>query len=320
MKFNKDNCVNCGSTGYKFITDKLRHNEPGTVVKCTKCGLVRLLGAKNFEGKAKEFYKEQYAKKYHHGVKANLDSLFNSFYPVQQERIDKMKKYLNKSDNLLEIGSSVGYFPRAVKKYVKDVCGIEYNTQEAEYAAKVKRIKTSNKALKDSEFNDVKFNHICLFQLLEHIPNPIAFLQELKEYLTPGGYIHIEIPNIMDPLVNLFDNKEFRDFFYQSPHLYYFDPQTLESIINKTGLKIVFLQAFQQTSITNTLNWIYCKKPQASRWDCIQAVLPTKYVNDPGVEKIKNKINELFQKLNLEYKKILERAKFTDNIFCILRK
>lgn len=315
----RDKCVNCGSADCKFVTNKLRYNESGTVVRCGECGLVRLKGAKDFEDKSKEFYTEEYAKKYHQGVKADLDSLFDSFYPVQQERIDKIKKYLKESDNLLEIGSSVGYFPHAVKKHVKDVYGVEYNTQEAEYATEVKEIKTSSKTLDDSEFGNMKFNHICLFQLLEHIPDPINFLQNLKEHLAPNGHIHIEIPNILDPLVSLFDTVEFRDFFYQTPHLYYFDPDTIKSIVSKTGLEIVSLQAFQQTRITNNLNWIHYKRPQPSRWDCIQAKLPTSYLDTSKVDGLKGKIDELIQKMNIEYKNILEQEGFTDNIFCSLK-
>ncbi len=315
-----DACVYCGLIKSTFITDKLRYNKPGRVVKCNRCGLVRLMGVRATENKLKEYYQKQYVKEEHgKGVKAEIDTLFTSFYPVQRDRIDTIQKYLKKTHTLLEIGSSAGYFLHAVKKYVKNVYGIEFNPEEARYATEVKGVKTSTNELKNSEFCDMKFDHICLFQLLEHIPNPITFLQELKNYLTPKGYIHIEIPNILDPLVNLFDNKEFRNFFYQKPHLYYFSPKTLKMVVDKTGLAIVELKPFQQTSITNTLNWIYLRTSQPSRWECIQTFISTKYIDAPGVDKVKNKINKMFQKFNAEYKKILEESKFTDNLFCILQ-
>ena len=317
LKKEIDRCVNCQSDEFQFITNKLRHNKIGTVVKCKACGLVRLAGALAFENKSQAFYQQQYAAEYHQGVKAELDSLFDSFLPVQQERIKKMKKYLKSSDSVLEIGSSTGYFLHAAKPLVRDVCGIEYNRREAEYATTVKGIKTDNQPLGESVFANQRFDHICLFQLLEHVANPVHFLQEIKEYLTPTGLIHIEIPNIQDPLVALFDNVPFRDFFYQEPHLYYYDPQTLVAVVSRAGMTIESLEPFQQTSITNTLNWIYRAAPQPCRWDCIQAVLPTNCLAAP---KIKNQVDRLVAKMDLEYKNILEEAGLTDNIFCILKK
>ncbi|MFH0779329.1 MAG: class I SAM-dependent methyltransferase [Parcubacteria group bacterium] len=315
-----DYCVNCHSSEYQSVTNKLRYNKTGTVVKCQQCGLVRMAGALTFENKSPKFYQKQYAIEYHQGAKAELDSLFDSFLPVQQERIGKMRKYLKSSDSVLEIGSSTGYFLQAVKKHVRDVCGIEYNLREAEYATRVKGIRTSSQPLNRSEFADKKFDHICLFQLLEHVADPVEFLRDLKQYLTPTGLIHVEIPNVLDPLVSLFDNVEFRDFFYQEPHLYYFDPQTLAAVAAKTGLVIESMESFQQTSLTNTLNWIYRRAPQACRWDCMQAVLPTNYLTNSTNVKIKGKIARLIQKADLEYKNILEESGLTDNIFCILKK
>ncbi len=315
----RDNCACCGSDEYNFITDKLRYDKKGIVAECVKCGLIRLLGAKNFEDKSEEYYRKKYAKEYHKGVKANLDSLFDSFLPVQEERIGRMRKFFRKTDRLLEIGSSVGYFLYSAKKYVAEVYGIELNIEEAEYANDKKKIKTSHKSLENSEFNSMKFDHICLFQLLEHIPDPILFLRELRKYLRPGGYIHIEVPNIADPLVSLFDNMEFRNFFYQKPHLYYFSPRTLTNIAKKSGLKIIAIEPFQQTSITNSLNWIYCKWPQPSRRDCIQASLPTRYVSSRKTRRAQKEIHNFLQEINMAYKKVLLKNNFADNIFCTLR-
>ncbi len=294
----KDSCIYCGSNEYKFITDRLRYGKTGTVVRC-ECGLIRLLGASNF--KNEEFYQENYARE-HRRILKKLDETFKSFLPLQEDRINRFKKYLKKSDELAEIGSSLGYVLYAAKKYVKRVYGIELNDKEAEYARK-KGITTVSGI---SEYN-MKFNHICLFHVLEHIPDPILFLKSLKEYLTPYGFIHVEVPSVEDPLMSVYNIKEYEDFFYQQQHLYYFSPGTLKKIVKKAGYKIVSLMPFQWVNFTNHLNWIYYKKPQPNRANCIRACLPTK-----GGEAV-------IEKMDAFYKKMLMKKGWGDNIFCILR-
>jgi SAM-dependent methyltransferase len=45
-----------------------------------------------------------------------------------------------------------------------------------------------------------KFDAITLFQLLEHVEDPIAYLKELKAYLNPGGLLIVGVPNSAGPL------------------------------------------------------------------------------------------------------------------------
>ena len=145
-------------------------------------------------------------------------------------------------------------------------------------------------------------------------------MKELKKHLVPGGYIHIEVPDINDPLVGLYDIVKYRNFFYKRPHLYYFDPHTLKKVVEKARLEIVSLVPFQQTSLTNHLNWIYRKQPQPCRWDCILSLLPANYLSSDRVDKTKKRIDKFFQKMNTAYKDILLESGFTDNIFCTLKK
>jgi 2-polyprenyl-3-methyl-5-hydroxy-6-metoxy-1,4-benzoquinol methylase len=41
----------------------------------------------------------------------------------------------------------------------------------------------------------LKFDCITLWDVFEHIRNPVPFLQQLAEALEPGGYLFISVPN-----------------------------------------------------------------------------------------------------------------------------
>tara|TARA_B100001123_G_scaffold101813_1_gene117670 strand:+ start:30987 stop:32780 length:1794 start_codon:yes stop_codon:yes gene_type:complete len=311
-----DVCVLCGSGDVHTITDKMRHEKIGTVVRCVKCDLARLMGAQKYEEKLDGFYEEQYALHYFLGVKSDASTLHKTFLPVQKDRVKKLAPYLHKTDKVLEVGSGTGYFLETIRNKVTEVQGIELNKNHAAYASEVLGIPTINKAHGNSDLPLAYYDHLCLFQVLEHATNPIKLIRELKPFLKTGGHLHIEVPNLLDPMVSFYDVEAYRNFFYQIPHLYYFTPETLAKICSKvTGLKPIKIFGFQQTSLINHLNWAFWGKPQKSRWDCIQPVLPEDFLGSDISEETKTTLNEILLDVDQRYKEFLESNNFSDNLF-----
>lgn len=310
-----DHCVLCGSDQYHVISTKLRYDKLGTVVTCSQCGLSRLLGVQSYAQRLNEYYADQYAQEYHTGVKKELDSLFESFIPVQAQRIEKVRPYLGSTHRILEIGSSTGYFLDGVRPFVAEIQGLELNRNEARYATEVRNVPTINSPLETSSLPLNCYDHICLFQVLEHAANPIEFLSGLRKLLRPGGKVHIEVPNLMDPLVWFYDVEEYRDFYYQEPHLHYFTPETLRKVCQAESFELVNIYGFQQTSLINNLNWVFLRKPQRSRWDCIQSRLPDGSIRGDTPIALRAEFEALLENFNSRYKGFMEQNGFTDMIF-----
>ena len=49
----------------------------------------------------------------------------------------------------------------------------------------------------ESEFKEIeeKFDIITAHQVLEHVENPITFINQILRILRPGGILHLEVPN-----------------------------------------------------------------------------------------------------------------------------
>lgn len=306
----------CKSNQKSTVWERLRYDEKGTVVQCENCGLVRLEGAYKID--SDDFYVEEYASQYFEGSKRKMDELFNRFFPIQQGKIDRISPYLKAEHHVLEIGSSVGYTLKAVEPHVQDVIGIELNREHAEYASDIKGIKTYSTALQQAQFQRESFDHVFLFQVLEHIPDPISFLADVYSVLKPEGYLHIEVPTLQNPLVSLYSIKEFKDFWFQKPHLYYFSEETLAKTIRKSEFRINEMCPVIEVSFLNHINWMLRKKPMVSRKDCMDSRLPT--TEDVEHTEVLNEINAVFSEFDNEYKKILEKARYGDLIYCVCRK
>lgn len=316
---NADVCALCGEENITVLSTKLRHDKPGTIVRCIGCGLVRLLGAHEYASRLDEFYSEQYAQQYYSGIKGELDSLFESFLPVQGHRVEKVTSYLKPSDRVLEVGSGPGYFLASIRDKVAEVQGIELNRREAAYASSVQGIPTSHLPHENSDVPRGHFEHLFLFQVLEHAANPIEFLSSLKSFLRPGGRIHIEVPNLLDPLAWFYDVEPYRAFYYQEPHLYYFTPETLTKVCEAAGFHAEKVYGFQQTSFTNHINWLFLRHPQRSRWDCIQSSLPAESLLADVPVDVRHEFDMLLADFNERYKHFLERRGYSDMVFATIQ-
>lgn len=313
-----DKCFLCGSDRYEIVSNKLRYDKPGTVIACSECGLTRLLGVLHYADKLNEYYAHQYAQEYHPGVKNELDSLFDSFLPVQEERVNRIRPYLKAEHRILEVGSSTGYFLASVKPLVAEVQGLELNRSEARYATQVKNISTIDVPLENCRLSTNHYDHICIFQVLEHVSNPIEYLHLLQKYLSPGGKIHIEVPNLKDPLVSFYDVEEYRNFYYQEPHLYYFTVDTLKKVCNAAGFRKVDAVGFQQTSIVNNLNWVFLHRPQRSRWDCMRPILPKGAVREDIPASLKAEFEMFLERVNDNYVQFMEKNGLADMLFATI--
>lgn len=69
-------------------------------------------------------------------------------------------------------------------------------------------------------------NHV-----LEHVQHPVTFLRDVRRLLTPGGLVHIAVPNVACWQARLFGWTS-----YEPYHLAYFDPFTLVKAVEHAAL------------------------------------------------------------------------------------
>ncbi len=90
------------------------------------------------------------------------------------------------------------------------------------------------------ELDGVRFDVITMFELIEHVSRPSAFLARAEALLVPGGVLHLTTPN--------FDSFDRRVLGAQWPpihpeHIGYFTPVTLQRTLEReTSLKVHSLE------------------------------------------------------------------------------
>jgi len=251
------------------------------------------------------------------GKSLNSQEIFDIYLPYQKLRINELKPILNPEMRALDIGCSAGHFLYALKDYVKECIGIEFNKENAKLVNEKLGIKVYTEPIEKTDIPLGSLDLITVFQTLEHIEDPINFLQIIGKYLKPEGYLCIEVPNIQDALISIFNVGAYSDFYFKEPHLFYFSPKTLSMILKKAGFRGA-LKTTQRYNFINQMNWLLTGNPQKS---ADIGMRKPKLVTSDSVEKeIKDEFNKWIQKVNEEYKQLLKKYNLGESILFIGQK
>lgn len=184
-------CPYCGSEDrrlYERFGWRLRF----TYVTCRGCGLVYQSPRPRYEGDLVRTYDDYFSfDHYAQASDAQRQAWVASLQPVVTEiaRFDRVRTAL------LDVGSNVGSFLRAAKPHFGGVKGVEIS---ARMRALVERelgvqVFADFEALPATE----RFSCIHMSHVIEHVPNPAAWLAKARELLVEGGLLVIAVPNIL---------------------------------------------------------------------------------------------------------------------------
>ncbi|MGE0707694.1 MAG: class I SAM-dependent methyltransferase [Planctomycetota bacterium] len=153
---------------------------------------------------------------------------------------------------LLEVGCGkgvlLGKFLRAHPGW--SAAGVEPSRNAVAYFAEVlPGVRIHEGPFETAPFRDERFDFVGSSGVLEHVPDPAAFLRGLRGCLQPGARCYVGVPNFRakpDDLL-LFD------------HLVHFTPDALDVIYARVGLRLI------ARSATDDRVWL---------WDLVEATEP----------------------------------------------
>jgi SAM-dependent methyltransferase len=103
------------------------------------------------------------------------------------------------ADSIIEIGCGPGVFLEKAQLIARQVVGIEYN-QRALSIATDKGLTVYGADNADLGSMKGQFDIAVSFHVLEHVSDPVAFVQEMLMWVKPGGKVGISVPNMDGPI------------------------------------------------------------------------------------------------------------------------
>lgn len=143
-----------------------------------------------------------------------------------------------KGKRMLEVGCDTGVFLEYAQKTAQlQVTGLDIFPRVVEVARK-RGLDVRAHALEAAALPQASFDILCAYDLIEHVEDPQAFLQEAWRVLAPGGVLVLETPNFdglvyrigrwlgrLDGMRKLFAPLQKR--LWPPFHVHYFSPRSL---------------------------------------------------------------------------------------------
>lgn len=150
--------------------------------------------------------------------------------------LDIAKKHTPHAKSLLEIGCGTGFFlEESLKHGFEDSWGVEPSIDAASKAPSGIREKIITDFMRDGLFpSPKKFDVICLFQVLDHMPQPVETLKACRELLSEDGVLLIFNHDIKAWSAKLLGESS---PIIDIEHTYLYSTETLSSILNTAGLE-----------------------------------------------------------------------------------
>jgi len=294
-------CLLCQSTNCSVIREKLRYDVKRDVLQCDNCSFVFLRALP--EGTKAYYEQETYRKK--HGPDLTKESscqeVFDTYFPFQEPIIKCMGNLLKPETKVLDVGCSTGHFLAAIQGLVDTRVGVELSQDEVNYCQKTHNFPVYGEAIETVNIPEGPFDLVTSFQVVEHVDNPITFLQNLGKHLKDDGYLYIELPNLDDALLALYDIPEYADFYYREPHLSYFSKKTLADLADKAGFEGV-VGNVQRYNIFNHLQWQMNGSPQSNF-----TMGNRKTFLEENEKSATADFNQFFKRMDEEYKTLVEK-------------
>ncbi len=198
------------------------------IVRCDGCGLAFF--PENVE--TAELYTEKYfSGQEYRDYLADETALRKNF----RERLADVRK-LKPSGRLLELGCAYGLFLDEARTHF-DVRGMDICEKPLQHAREKLKLDVTYGDFLAAPDEPAGYDAICMWDTIEHLPRPVAFIEKAARWLRPGGILVMTTGDIAS-LVARVRGPKWR-LVHPPTHLFYFSPRTLGRAATRAGLETV---------------------------------------------------------------------------------
>lgn len=306
-------CPVCGGEGrFAFAGGDRLHDLPGEYryAECTSCGAVYQTPSPTPQQIA-AFYPEEYspykpgkAKQRNPVERAVLRSQYgysqlDSPLPDWLGRLLGMLVYRDAvpymhDGRILDVGCGGCKYLLAMQSLGWQPQGVEFNPHAVQ-TCRDAGLEVFQGELSEAGLDEASFDLVTARHVIEHIPDPVAFVREIYRIVKPGGMMVLKTPNSAALGRGWFGTDWYANDVPR--HLVLFSPDNLKRLAEAEGFHAEVIRTFSTPKIV------------LNSWDYRQ--------NNPGESSKKNKLKRMAARLYVLATAITGRG---DEIFTIFRK
>lgn len=218
------------------------YEQPFDLFRCPTSGLVQTVPMPDMDELADKEYIDSYS--------AYQDVNLRETQITSSRRLRRIEKYLlsNSTRRLLDVGCSTGWFLKTAKERGYEVAGVEMSSYATKKANALLGGGVFIGKFEDCEFPKEYFDIVYSSAVIEHVPDPISFIEKQSDYLKKDGLLFINTPNI--------DSLAWRRLggnwsMLQLPdHIVFFNPSSITYLLESLSFEVLIIYSAGMPPLT----------------------------------------------------------------------
>lgn len=238
---NLTSCLVCGNTTIKkelTCKDFVATGDTFDLQRCQNCSFLFTSPRPAMSEIGPYYQSDRYVS--HAGDKGGFSFMYKVYDVVRDYSINqklKLIKSYHQGGKMMDLGCGLGYFLHGVvNDKTFDVLGVDVSQEAIDYVKQKFGYVVANESSLDA-MDAQSFDAITQWHVMEHVHLLNERMQQLKRLLKPDGTMFIAVPNS-----NSWDARHYREYWdgYDVPrHLYHFNQQSFNLLMDKHGFKVV---------------------------------------------------------------------------------
>lgn len=134
---------------------------------------------------------------------------------------------------LLDMGCSLGYLVAKARERGYDARGFDGSSAAVTFGRERLGLDLACARMDTVHIVPASQDIVVINHVLEHLPNPITTLRTIREWLRPGGFLLIGLPNFASPIACLAGHRWAG--LVPTQHIWHFTPKALTRLVGRGG-------------------------------------------------------------------------------------
>ena len=228
--------VDCNLCGSNKNTPHCPENGLG-LVRCDNCNLI-YVGERPEPEALYTLYEESYFQNHDSGVVGYSDYIRDEYNirKTAQKRAKHIEKFVDPG-NMLDVGCAMGFFADEMAQRGWNAAGLDVSSFAVNYIQEQFGHTGIHGSFTDVELEPEAYDLVTMFDVIEHVPDPKAYMEKAAEVLRSGGVFELATPDIGSIPAKL-TGKRWIGYKLSEEHIYYFSVETLKQMLDETGFEV----------------------------------------------------------------------------------
>ena len=228
----------CGSEQFRTQFEE----PPYAVRRCSACGLGWVsprLDVAGLQGiyKSDSYWRSPSPKTQGYGDYRSDEQLYLDTF---RNRLRFVLRDGPRSGRALDVGCAAGFCMAAMRELGFETHGLEISEAIGSHAREHFGFDTVHiGTLEASPYPDSSFDLITMWDVVEHVPEPVALLRRARELVRPDGLLVIETQDIDSRFAQTLGPRWHH--YKHAEHIYHFNPSTVRTLLAQAGFRVTKL-------------------------------------------------------------------------------